>query len=70
MAHECEETGNGEGFVAVAQDLEVYGFVVVEVTQERDDGVYGYHEQNSDDATILSMVPFVFGKGTTYCFCS
>jgi hypothetical protein len=56
VAHQREETSDGESFVAVAQDLEVYGFVIVQITQERNDGVYRYHEQDAYDAATVSRV--------------
>ena len=54
VAHQSKETRDGKGFVAVTQDLEVYRFVVVQVAQKRDDGVYGYHEQDPNDAANVS----------------
>lgn len=54
VAHEREEAGNGEGFVTVAQDLKVYGFLVVEVAEKRDDGVDGNHDEDSYDAGAVS----------------
>jgi hypothetical protein len=50
IADEGEEGGDGEGFVAVAQDFEVDGVAVVEVGEEGDGGVDGDHEQNADNA--------------------
>jgi hypothetical protein len=54
MTHESEEAGNGKSLVAVSQDLEVHGFLVVEIAEEGDNGVYGDHDENSDDAVSLS----------------
>jgi|SRR5690242_8306978 len=44
VAHESEEAGNGEGLVAVSQDLEVDCLLVVQVAQEGNHGVDGYHD--------------------------
>ena len=52
-AHEGEEAGDGEGLVAVAQDLPVDGVAVVDVRDEGDDGVYGEHEEDADDVFLL-----------------
>jgi hypothetical protein len=53
MTHESEEARNGESLVAVSQDFEVYGFFVVEVAEEGDNGVNGDHDKDSDDAVPL-----------------
>ena len=53
MTHESEEAGNGKSLVAVSQDFEVYGFFVVEIAEERDNGVDGDHDKDSDDAVPL-----------------
>jgi hypothetical protein len=50
VAEECEERGNGEGFVAVAKDLKVDGVFVVEVREEGNGRVDGNHEENANDA--------------------
>lgn len=55
VAHEREEAGNGEGFIAVSQNLEVYGFLVIEVAEEGDDGVNRDHDENSNDAAAVSL---------------
>lgn len=69
MAHQREETRNRKCFVAIAENLKVYGFVIVEVTQERNDGVYRYHEKNTYDAVRVSR-DLASNGGCTYCFCS
>lgn len=43
MAHQGEETGNGESFVAVANDLEVGVVMVVVDRKHGNSGIYGYH---------------------------
>jgi hypothetical protein len=53
MTHESKEAGNGKSLVAVSQDFEVYGFLVVEVAEEGDNGVDGDHDKDSDDAVPL-----------------
>lgn len=50
MAQEGEEGGDTEGFVAVAEDLEIDGVVVEVDAEPRDEGVDGDHEQDADDA--------------------
>lgn len=50
VAHEGEERGDGEGLVAIADDLEVHGMVIVPQLKERRRGVDGNHEQDSYDA--------------------
>lgn len=54
MTHESEKAGNGKSLVAVSQDFEVHGFLVVEVAEEGDNGVDGDHDKNSNDAVSLS----------------
>lgn len=51
VAQEGEETGDCEGLVAVPDDFEVDRVPVEEVGQERNAGVYGDHEEDSDDTT-------------------
>lgn len=53
MTHESEEARNGKSLVAVSQDFEVYCFLIVEVAEERDNGVNGDHDKDSDDAVPL-----------------
>lgn len=50
VAEECEERGNGESFVAVAEDFKVDGMFVVEVREEGDGRVDGDHEEDANDA--------------------
>jgi hypothetical protein len=50
VAEECEERGNGEGFVAVTEDFIVDRVFVVEVREERDCRVDGDHEEDANDA--------------------
>ena len=54
MTHESEKAGNGKSLVAVTQDFEVYGFLVVKVAEEGDNGVDGDHDKDSDDTVSLS----------------
>lgn len=49
VAHEGEEGSNTEGFVAVADDLEIDRILVEEDAEPRDDGVDRNHPQNSDN---------------------
>lgn len=50
VGHEGEEGRNTEGFVAVANDLEIDRVVVEQDAEPRDDGVDRDHPQNSDNA--------------------
>lgn len=50
VAEECEERGNGEGFVAVAKDFKVYRVFVVEVREEGYCRVDGDHKEDAYDA--------------------
>jgi hypothetical protein len=50
VTHEREEACDDEGFVAAAQKVEVDGFLVEEETEEREDAVYGYHCEDTDNA--------------------
>lgn len=52
MAQQRKEGGNRKGFVAFGHDLEVYRVPVVPEGQERGHGVDGYHEEDSDDASL------------------
>ena len=55
VAHEGEEGGDGEGLVAVGHDLKVDGMLVEVDLQEGRGGVYGDHEEDTDDAeTVLA----------------
>ena len=55
MAQQGEEAGDGEGLVAVAQDLEVDG-VHVEVEREvGNGGIDGDHEEDADDTTVIIL---------------
>ena len=49
MAHEGEEGGDTECFVAVADDLQGDGIVVEEDTEPGDEGVDGDHPENAND---------------------
>lgn len=49
MAHEGEEGGDTEGFVAVADDFEKDSVMVEEDTEPGDDGVNGDHPQDTDN---------------------
>lgn len=49
MTEQCEEGGDGEGFVAVAYDLEVDCVPVKVEGEEGGGGVDGDHEEDSDD---------------------
>jgi hypothetical protein len=55
MAHECEEAGDCKSFVAVSEKLEVYGVMVIEVAQEGNDGVNGYHNEDANDTMLMSQ---------------
>jgi hypothetical protein len=44
VAHEGEESRDTKGFVAVADDLEVYRIIVEEDAEPGDDRVYGNHK--------------------------
>lgn len=59
MTQQGEEGRDGEGFIAVADDLEVYGVPVEAQRQERRRGVYGHHEQDPDDVFLLSRLGIV-----------
>jgi len=50
VAEKCKERGNGEGFVAVAEDFKIDRVFVVEVREEGDGRVDGDHEENANDA--------------------
>lgn len=50
VAEECEERGNGEGFITVAKDFKVYRVFVVKVREERDCRVDGDHKEDAYDA--------------------
>jgi hypothetical protein len=49
VAHEREEARDCEGFVAIAEYLEVYSVAVVEVGEEADGGIDGNHEEDAYD---------------------
>ena len=55
VAHECKEAGNGESFIAVSQNLEVNGFLVIEIAEKRDNGVDGNHDKDTYDAATISF---------------
>lgn len=50
MAHEGEEGGDTESFVAVSDDLQGDGVMVEEYAEPCDEGVNGDHEEDTDDA--------------------
>ena len=50
VAHEREEGRDGKGLVAVGQNLEVDGVPVEAQREPRRRGIYGYHEEDADDA--------------------
>ncbi len=52
VAHQGEERGNGEGLVGLADDLEVHRVPVVPKREEGRRRIYGYHEEDSNDAVI------------------
>lgn len=54
LAHEREETRNGESFIAVAQHLEVDGVPVVEDAEEGHRRVNWNHKQDADDVLLLA----------------
>jgi len=49
VAHEGEESGDTEGFVAIAENLKVYRVMVKEYAEPCDEGVNGNHEKNAND---------------------
>lgn len=49
MAHEGEESGDTESFVAIADDFEVDGIMVEEDAEPCDEGIDGDHKQNADN---------------------
>lgn len=55
VAHKGEEAGNGEGLVAVSQHFKVDGLFVVQIAEEGNDGVDGDHDEDSDDAVLVSL---------------
>lgn len=55
MAHECEETGDGEGLVTIPEGIEIDGLVVEEAAQKRDDSIYWDHDENTNDAGSVSL---------------
>lgn len=55
VAEEGEEGGNGQGLVAVGDDLEVDGVPVPLDLAKRRDGVDGHHEEQADDAGETSQ---------------
>ena len=50
MTQQRKERGDGEGFVTVGDDLEVYSMPIVPEREERGGGINRYHEQDSYDA--------------------
>jgi hypothetical protein len=51
LAKQRKERGNGEGFVAVSDELVIDGVLVKVYAQEGSDGIYRDHEQDADDAS-------------------
>jgi hypothetical protein len=49
MAKQGKECSNRERFVTVAENIEVYGVLVVVGTEPGDEGVNGYHPQDSNN---------------------
>lgn len=49
MAHKAEESGDTEGLVAVADNLEIDRIVVEEDAEPCDDGVNGDHPEDADN---------------------
>lgn len=70
MAKEREEAGNGESFVAVAEDFKVDCMSVEEIGEKGDCRVYGDHEEDADDAALQVSWLFMSNNEGTYCFCS
>jgi len=56
-AHEREEARNCKSFPAIAQDVVVDCFCVVDVGEKGDNGVDGDHEEDADDVSLF------LGKG-------
>lgn len=50
MAEEGEEGGDGEGFITLGNDPEVYGVPVEPEAEEGGNGIDRYHEEDADDA--------------------
>jgi hypothetical protein len=53
VAHESEEARYHVRLVAIAHELEVDGSLIEKEAEEGDDGVDGYHCEDSDDAIWL-----------------
>jgi len=53
MAHECEEASNCKSLIAVSEKLKVYGVFVVEVAEEGNDGVDGYHNEDANNTRMV-----------------
>ena len=71
VAEERKEACNCKSFIAVTNDFEVYGVIVVEVGEEGDDGIDGDHEDDSDDTREWSGVSSRGKENpSAYCFCS
>jgi hypothetical protein len=49
VAHEGEERGDTEGFVAIAENLKVDRVMVKKDAQPGDEGVNGDHKKNAND---------------------
>lgn len=69
VAQKGEEAGNCESLVAVSSELKVYGVMVIKVTEERNNGIYRYHDQNADDTAHVSLY-MERARVNAYCFCS
>lgn len=64
MAHEAEESGDTEGFVAVADHFEIDSVVVEKNTDPCDDGVDGDHPKDANNTAQRSTCQF--GPGTLF----
>jgi hypothetical protein len=75
VAHQGEKAGDGKSFIAVTEDLEVDCVPIIEVREEGDQGVYGYHDEDADDVLLFpwfevmrGMPPYhEQGNGYSYC---
>ena len=53
IAEQSEEASDGESFIAVAEDLPVYGMPEVVVGDEGDNSIDGNHSEDTDDVLLL-----------------
>jgi len=56
VTEESEEAGNRERLVTVTEGCPVNGMIVVQIGYEGDDGINGYHGEDSDDAKTQSAL--------------